>query len=171
MPALILIDIEGTLIETFAYLVDQLLYRLNRVPDKNYTAFLDLLDIRLFPPTAAGAEVDFWLSAPQPDTVVLPAGTEVTTAGGESDDEVVFATKTRLAEQMITRALPDLPAGRVWVAADEVYGRDGAFRGFLEDNHLPYAVTVPADQTSGSQPDTSGGGCRGRALAGRSRLR
>ncbi|MGW5368694.1 putative baseplate assembly protein [Streptomyces sp. NPDC004009] len=85
-----------TLIETFAYLVDQLLYRLNRVPDKNYTAFLDLLDIRLFPPAAAGAEVDFWLSAPQPDTVVLPAGTEVTTVRGESDEPVVFATTGEL---------------------------------------------------------------------------
>ncbi|MCE0445646.1 putative baseplate assembly protein [Streptomyces tricolor] len=81
-----------TLIETFAYLVDQLLYRLNRVPDKNYTAFLDLLGVRLFPPAAAVAEVDFWLSAPQPDTVALPAGTEVTTAGGETDEAVVFAT-------------------------------------------------------------------------------
>ncbi|MEW2259808.1 putative baseplate assembly protein [Streptomyces sp. NPDC047869] len=85
-----------TLIETFAYLVDQLLYRLNRVPDKNYTAFLDLLDIRLFPPAAAGAEVDFWLSAPQPDTVVLPAGTEVTTVRGEIDEPVVFATTDEL---------------------------------------------------------------------------
>ncbi|AGS68026.1 putative baseplate assembly protein [Streptomyces collinus] len=85
-----------TLIETFAYLVDQLLYRLNRVPDKNYTAFLDLLDIRLFPPAAAAADVDFWLSAPQPDTVVLPAGTEVTTVRGESDEPVVFATKDEL---------------------------------------------------------------------------
>ncbi|MFB9352794.1 putative baseplate assembly protein [Streptomyces heliomycini] len=85
-----------TLIETFAYLVDQLLYRLNRVPDKNYTAFLDLLGIRLFPPTAAGADVDFWLSAPQPDTVALPPGTEVTTAGGESDEPVVFTTTDEL---------------------------------------------------------------------------
>ncbi|MEV5885795.1 putative baseplate assembly protein [Streptomyces sp. NPDC052020] len=85
-----------TLIETFAYLVDQLLYRLNRVPDKNYTAFLDLLGIRLFPPAAASADVDFWLSAPQPDTVVLPAGTEVTTARGESDDAVVFTTTDEL---------------------------------------------------------------------------
>ncbi|MDO0928886.1 putative baseplate assembly protein [Streptomyces sp. TG1A-8] len=85
-----------TLIETFAYLVDQLLYRLNRVPDKNYTAFLDLLGIRLFPPAAAGAEVDFWLSAPQPDTVTLPAGTEVTTADGETEDPVVFATTDEL---------------------------------------------------------------------------
>ncbi len=81
-----------TLVETFAYLVDQLLYRLNRVPDRNYTAFLDLLGIRLFPPAAATAEVDFWLSAPQPDTVVLHAGTEVSTLRTESDEAVVFAT-------------------------------------------------------------------------------
>ncbi|MGW1169824.1 putative baseplate assembly protein [Streptomyces sp. NPDC002550] len=85
-----------TLIETFAYIVDQLLYRLNRVPDKNYTAFLDLLGIRLFPPAAAGAEVDFWLSAPQPDTVTLPPGTEVTTGDGEAEEPVVFATTDEL---------------------------------------------------------------------------
>lgn len=85
-----------TLIETFAYLVDQLLYRLNRVPEKNYLAFLDLLGIQLFPPSAAAAEVDFWLSAPQPDAVTLPAGTEVTTATGESDEPVVFATTDEL---------------------------------------------------------------------------
>ncbi|MEU1279400.1 putative baseplate assembly protein [Streptomyces sp. NPDC005805] len=85
-----------TLIETFAYLVDQLLYRLNRVPEKNYLAFLDLLGIRLFPPAAASAEVDFWLSAPQPETVTLPEGTEVTTARGESEEAVVFATTAEL---------------------------------------------------------------------------
>ena len=85
-----------TLIETFAYLVDQLLYRLNRVPDKNYLAFLDLLGVRLFPPSAAAAEVDFWLSAPQPDTVTLPAGTEVTTAIVESEEPVLFATTDEL---------------------------------------------------------------------------
>ncbi|GHF57268.1 putative baseplate assembly protein [Kitasatospora xanthocidica] len=81
-----------TLIETFAYLVDQLLYRLNRVPEKNYAAFLDLLGIRLFPPAAARAEVDFWLSAPQPETVLLRAGTEVSTLRTETDEAVVFGT-------------------------------------------------------------------------------
>ena len=50
-----------TLIETFAHMVDQLVYRLNRVPEKNYLAFLDLLGVRLFPPTAARALVTFWL--------------------------------------------------------------------------------------------------------------
>jgi SRSO17 transposase len=33
------------------------------------------------------------------------------------------------------------------VAADEVYGRDGAFRAFLEEHHLPYAVNVQANHT------------------------
>ncbi|MER6214360.1 putative baseplate assembly protein [Streptomyces sp. NPDC001674] len=99
-----------TLIETFAYLVDQLLYRLNRVPDKNYLAFLDLLGIQLFPPSAAVADVDFWLSAPQPEAVTLPAGTEVTTAAGESDPQtdaeaVVFATTDdlRIVPSELTR--------------------------------------------------------------------
>ncbi|WLQ35538.1 putative baseplate assembly protein [Streptomyces castrisilvae] len=86
-----------TLIETFAYMVDQLLYRLNRVPDRNYFAFLDLLGVQLFPPTAARADVDFWLSAPQPDTVRLPAGTEVATARGETEEAVVFSTEDDLA--------------------------------------------------------------------------
>ena len=44
-----------TLIETFAYVTDQLLYRLNRVPDRLYIKFLELIGIRLFPPTAARA--------------------------------------------------------------------------------------------------------------------
>ncbi|MFD8825808.1 putative baseplate assembly protein [Streptomyces sp. NPDC059605] len=86
-----------TLIETFAYMVDQLLYRLNRVPDKNYSAFLDLLGVTLFPPTAARAEVDFWLSAPQPEAVLLPAGTEVATSRGEAEEEVVFSTSDDLS--------------------------------------------------------------------------
>lgn len=94
-----------TLIETFAYLVDQLLYRLNRVPDKNYLAFLDLLGIQLYPPSAAVADIDFWLSAPQPDTVTLPAGTEVTTAAGETEEAVVFATTDdlRIVPSELTR--------------------------------------------------------------------
>ncbi|WP_433260219.1 putative baseplate assembly protein [Actinosynnema sp. CS-041913] len=85
-----------TLIETFAHMVDQLVYRLNRVPDKNYLAFLDLLGVRLFPPTAAKAHVTFWLSAPQPETVLLPVGTEVATVGGDNAEEVVFATTDEL---------------------------------------------------------------------------
>ena len=64
-----------TLIELFAHMTDQLIYRLNRVPDRQYVTFLDLLGVRLFPPSASAAPLTFWLSAPQPDTVRIPAGT------------------------------------------------------------------------------------------------
>lgn len=85
-----------TLIETFAYMTDALLYRLDRVPDRLYVAFLDLLGITLHPPTAARADLTFWLSAAQPEPVVLPAGTEAATVRTEADDAVVFATTREL---------------------------------------------------------------------------
>ncbi|NJP43110.1 putative baseplate assembly protein [Actinacidiphila epipremni] len=120
-----------TLIETFAYLVDQLLYRLNRVPEKNYLAFLDLLGIRLFPPAAARADVDFWLSAPQGDTVLLPAGTEVATARGETEEPVVFATtdELRILPSELTH-LVTAPQGGEQRDATRTLGEGGDVRCF-----------------------------------------
>ena len=86
-----------TLIESFAFMVDQLFYRLNRVPDRLYVAFLELLGVTLHPPTAASVELLMWLSAPQPDTVVIPQGTEVSTRRTEEDEAVVFATTRELS--------------------------------------------------------------------------
>jgi predicted phage baseplate assembly protein len=85
-----------TLIEAVAYMADQLVYRLNRVPDKNYLAFLDLLGITLFAPAAARVGVTFWLSAPQPETVVIPAGTEVSTDRSDNDAAIGFVTEQAL---------------------------------------------------------------------------
>ena len=42
-----------TLIEAFAQMVDQLIYRLNRVPDLNYVKFLEMIGVELRPPAAA----------------------------------------------------------------------------------------------------------------------
>src|SRR5579871_5911258 len=82
-----------TLIETFAYMTDMLLYRLNRVPDRNYVHFLELIGVRLYPPTAALALVTFWLSAPQETNVMVPAGTTVSTRREERGGDIVnFST-------------------------------------------------------------------------------
>ena len=81
-----------TLIELFAWMTDQLIYRLNRVPDRNYVKFLELIGVNLFPPTAARAQVTFWLSAPQPDVVRITAGTQAATVRTETDEAIVFAT-------------------------------------------------------------------------------
>ncbi|MDF3290601.1 putative baseplate assembly protein [Streptomyces silvisoli] len=85
-----------TLIEAVAHMMDQVSYRLNRVPDRNYLAFLDLLGFTLFPPAAARADVTFRLSAPQEQPIVLPPGTEVATRRTEVEEAVVFATTGEL---------------------------------------------------------------------------
>ncbi|MEW1824442.1 putative baseplate assembly protein [Streptomyces sp. NPDC088196] len=86
-----------TLVETVAHMADQIVYRLNRVPDKNHLAFLDLVGITLFPPSAARTDVTFWLSAPQEEAVQVPLGTEVATMRTEGEEAVVFATERELA--------------------------------------------------------------------------
>lgn len=85
-----------TLIETFASMVDQLVYRLNRVPDLHYLRFLELIGVRLFPPTAAAGEVTFWLSAPQDNDVTVPAGAQVASVRNEVEEPVVFTTERQL---------------------------------------------------------------------------
>lgn len=81
-----------TLIETFAMMVDQLIYRLNRVPDRNYIKFLELIGLELRPSGVASGDVTFWLSAPQPQVVVVRAETEVATDRTDVSDPVVFST-------------------------------------------------------------------------------
>ncbi|MBI2782331.1 MAG: putative baseplate assembly protein [Chloroflexi bacterium] len=90
-----------TLIETFAWMTDQLIYRLNRVPDRNYIKFLELIGVTLFPPTAARTDVTFWLAGPQPDVVRIPPATQVATVRTETDEAIIFAT---------TEELPIIPA-------------------------------------------------------------
>ncbi|MGQ4516055.1 putative baseplate assembly protein [Streptomyces sp. DW26H14] len=85
-----------TLVETVAHLADQIVYRLNRVPEKNHLAFLDLVGITLFPPSAARTDVTFWLSAPQEDPVLVPLGTQTATVRADGDEPVVFSTEREL---------------------------------------------------------------------------
>src|SRR5882762_10099189 len=86
-----------TLIETFAMMVEQLIYRLNRVPDLHYLKFLDLLGVELAQPGAAQGDATFYLSAARPDAITVPSGTEVSTAQTASGGPVVFTTTEALS--------------------------------------------------------------------------
>src|SRR5262249_58144206 len=85
-----------TLIETFAFMTDQLLFRLNQVPDRLYVKFLELIGLRLIPPTPARAPVTFWLSAPAITPVSIPVNTKVGTLRTESEESVLFSTEDQL---------------------------------------------------------------------------
>lgn len=86
-----------TLIEVFAWMTDQLLYRLNRVPDRLQVEFLELMGVQLAPPSAGRVAQTFWLSAAQEQVVVVPAGTAVATPRVPSEDPVAFCTTSDLS--------------------------------------------------------------------------
>jgi hypothetical protein len=73
------------LAEVFAYLTQTLLYRVNRVPEKQYRAFLDLLGVTELPPSAATTTLVF-SRAEKGGVVEIPRGTKVAAEG------VVFST-------------------------------------------------------------------------------
>lgn len=81
-----------TLIETFAWMTEQLVYRLNRVPDRLYIKFLELIDVRLFPPTPARTPLTFWLAAPPEATLRIPVNTKAATVRTETEQAIVFST-------------------------------------------------------------------------------
>jgi predicted phage baseplate assembly protein len=89
-----------TLIEAVAQMVGHLIYRLNRIPDLNYIKFLELIGVELRPPAAARGQATFWLSAPQPQIVLVRAESQVATPRTDVSEPVVFST---------TRELPIIP--------------------------------------------------------------
>jgi predicted phage baseplate assembly protein len=84
------------MIELFAWMTDMLLYRVNQIPDKMYVHFLDLIGLKLGPPRAAHADVTFYLSAPQPGEIIIPADTEVATVRTETTPAIIFTTEKDL---------------------------------------------------------------------------
>lgn len=79
------------LIELFAWMTEMTLFRLNQVPDVFYTRMLNLLGFEPFPATAARADITFWLTGILDNSVVVPAGTQVTTVGDVGESRV-FST-------------------------------------------------------------------------------
>ena len=69
-----------TLVQLFAWMTEMLLYRVNRIPDRNYIAFLRLLGIELLPARPASAELTFTLARKDTDVVLVPKGTQVAAA-------------------------------------------------------------------------------------------
>ncbi len=84
------------LIAIFARLLEILLSRLNRVPEKNFLAFLDTAGVNLLPPNAARVPVKFVATAGAKGDGVVPAGTPLATSPPSGQEPVSFETEDRL---------------------------------------------------------------------------
>ena len=85
-------DLGITLVELFAWLVEGLIYRLNRVPEKTHLAFLELLGLTRGPRTPARTVLTF-SARPGGNGVSVPAGTRAQTRPTEAHVPVAVETE------------------------------------------------------------------------------
>lgn len=85
-------DMGFALLKIFTHIQEEIINRLNRVPDKNFTAFLEMLGIKLMPAQPAKVPVTFYLSEGLSGGVYAPARTQIATEETEKHDALVFET-------------------------------------------------------------------------------
>ena len=86
-------DLGIALIELFAWMVEGLTYRLNRVPEKNYIEFLNLIGVTRDPKTPASTLLSF---TPTPNVgakgTPVPKGSRISTPETAAGEAIIFET-------------------------------------------------------------------------------
>lgn len=85
-------DTGVALLKIFTHMQEEIINRLNRVPEKNFTAFLEMIGLKLMPAQPAKAPVTFYLPEGLSGGAFVPAGTKV--AADETDKHKVLNFET-----------------------------------------------------------------------------
>jgi len=120
-----------TLLELFAFLGENLLFRFNQVPEATRLAFLRLLDVPLRPAHPARAMLE--LIPTQPAPVLVPAGTEAK-AGSASFETQDEAKVLPVAARAFAKLRAQTPAGDARIYTDAALQA----RGIREDQAAYY---------------------------------
>jgi hypothetical protein len=80
------------ILELFAHLTETMLYRLNRLPEKAYIAFLSLIGVQIQPPAAASVGLRFSRSRAADQAIEIPRGTRVAVNRQEGGEQVTVVT-------------------------------------------------------------------------------
>ena len=86
----------GTMLQRiFARLLEIALERLNKVPEKNLLAFLDVMGVSLLPPSTAKVPLNFSLTSGNP-AMSVPMGTQASTQTSGEQPAIIFETEDDL---------------------------------------------------------------------------
>ncbi|MCX9024758.1 MAG: putative baseplate assembly protein [Candidatus Methanoperedens sp.] len=80
------------LMHIFSRMMEIIIQRLNKVPDKNFLTFLDMVGTSLFPPRVAAAPLTFTMAKAETSYRRIPSGTQAATAQTKEKEAVVFET-------------------------------------------------------------------------------
>jgi len=105
-------DAGAALLGLFARLMELLIARQNRMPDKNFLAFLDMVGIEALPGGAAEVPVTFLLPESAGAGWEVPRGSQVATTQTETADAQVFETRQTVfaTPARVARVLNVVPA-------------------------------------------------------------
>ena len=104
------------LIRIFARMMEIVIHRLNKVPDKNFLTFLDMVGIRLSPPRVARVPLTFTMASGASRYVSIVTGIQVATAETKGQEAVVFETEKELTVivPMLVKAVSLSPEDDKW---------------------------------------------------------
>lgn len=124
-------DPGTTLLQLWAHLAETILYRVNRIPDRAYVKFLELVGLRLRPARAATADLTF---TPQPGFtppphlagITVPKRTQVRAQPPDGGDPLTFETVAGLDLVRTELASVQVADGGAFTDVTGLNGPDGS---------------------------------------------
>lgn len=138
-------DVGTALVEVFAGFAEQVVDRINRAPDRNYLAFLNLIGTEPLPPLPATVPLTFSIAEGGPGSTLVPAGTRVAAQALPGDtEEIAFSTE---ADLVVTGAA--LQAVIVGDAENDTWSdrtaADADWPALVGDRPVPHELYVACD--------------------------
>ncbi len=143
-------DASSALIHIFARMVELTSRRLNKAPEKNFLAFLDLIGTEILPPQPARVPLTFHLATGSPSDVVVPAHTPAAAPPAEGEtEETVFETDSELvvtSAQLTSVFVRDRYADRYADYTEEALDvGDKSFPAFSGDRPIAHILYLACD--------------------------
>jgi hypothetical protein len=147
-------DAGWALARIFGRMAELVVTRLNRLPDRNFLAFLDLIGTRLNPPQPARVPLTFQLAAGSPVDALVPARTQASALPREGEAEpALFETERDLvvSRSQLVAVCTREPGRDLWAehTGDRTFQPFRGARGIEHRLHLaePALFALPEAKT------------------------
>lgn len=144
-------DMGFALVRVFAKMAAAAVERLNRVPDRSFLAYLDMLGVEPAPARPAKVPLTFQLVPTGSASPLIPAGTRVGAQPAPGDkEEVIFETSEDLAttrSALVAAVVHDPISDRFAEVTPGALGRSATiFPAFLGDTPIEHSLFIPASE-------------------------
>ncbi|MUG93211.1 putative baseplate assembly protein [Scytonema sp. UIC 10036] len=142
----VLTGVNAALVQVMARFAEIIIQRLNRVPERNFLAFLDLLGAAQLPPQPARVPLTFTLTTGTTGDAIVPSGTQVaaSTLNGSSEitifetEKELIVTSAQLVSVLVRDPVGDRYADQTAALLSGNSTSIAAFQGDLPIDHVFY---------------------------------